>query len=507
MKKITFVLAFLLGTSSLASCNLDSYTVTWKNFDGTILEVDKNVPRGAIPSYDRELPTRDEEESLFYSFKGWDKNIAKGIVEDTVFTAQYRTLHKFSITVNDDATSDLSFTTIDDQPLNTVKAYENRDFTFKVKSTNESCYVPSLLNIVVNNMGPLIVGTAYTMEFSTDNADYSEAKVTIKAASVVGDIIISGSGVESDKRNYSIYGHYGLRFIEDGSVDKDDDLIITFEPESSYKLPKAEDVFVYYDKEKGWVNPYKNSGFAEYNESNGNLTIHSSFARTNIAIIARAHEYNLLGKSSWNYINAISVRGIAPYVFALGEKKTISLYGSEKQQDIRIIDFNRDDLAAGGKAGITFDFVNTISDYITPWNNKTLSSTAEDFINTSNLNECLQRNGDVYEKMPDLMMKVVKDVTKQVDVKNNGQWTQKSYETKLFPLSQEEIDEKSSTKYQFFTKKSDRVKGLSNYWLRSPSKKEDTDAIYVSGGISILGGDFKTTLASYKYAVAPAFCV
>lgn len=506
MKKITFVLAFLLGTSSLASCNLDSYTVTWKNFDGTILEVDKNVPRGAIPSYDRELPTRDEGESLFYSFKGWDKNIAKGIVEDTVFTAQYRTLHKFSITVNVDATSDLSFTTTDDQPLNTVKAYENRDFTFKVKSTTEGYRVPSLLNIVVNNMEPLIVKTAYTMDF---NDDFSEANVTIKAASVVGDIVLSGVGVElnSNKCNYTTYAHYGLKPIQDGSIDKSQNLTITFQKESaSYNLPKTNDIFVYYDKLGDWVNP-GSSSFSTYNESTGILTIKSSYVRTNVAIIARAHEYNLLGKSSWNYINVISARGIAPYVFALGEKMTISLYGSEKQQDIRIIDFNRDDLAAGGKAGITFDFVNTISDYITPWNNKTLSSTAEDFINTSNLNECLQRNGDVYEKMPDLMMKVVKDVTKQVDVKNNGQWTQKSYETKLFPLSQEEIDEKSSTKYQFFTKKSDRVKGLSNYWLRSPSKKEDTDAIYVSGGISILGGDFGTTLASYKNAVAPAFCV
>ncbi len=46
MKKILFVFPFIIFGSSLSSCNKTTYTVTWKNWDGTILEVDKNVQAG-----------------------------------------------------------------------------------------------------------------------------------------------------------------------------------------------------------------------------------------------------------------------------------------------------------------------------------------------------------------------------------------------------------------------------------------------------------------------------
>ena len=48
-----------------------TYTVTWKNWDGTELEKDENVAAGATPSYDGETPTKPEDANNTYTFAGW----------------------------------------------------------------------------------------------------------------------------------------------------------------------------------------------------------------------------------------------------------------------------------------------------------------------------------------------------------------------------------------------------------------------------------------------------
>ena len=36
----------------------NSYTITWKNWDGSVLETDTNVKEGTTPTYDGVTPTR-----------------------------------------------------------------------------------------------------------------------------------------------------------------------------------------------------------------------------------------------------------------------------------------------------------------------------------------------------------------------------------------------------------------------------------------------------------------
>lgn len=68
------------------------YTITWKNDDGTVLEVDHDVKPTDIPSYDGATPTKASEGLTYYTFNGWDKELAP-VNEDTTFFATYTTAH------------------------------------------------------------------------------------------------------------------------------------------------------------------------------------------------------------------------------------------------------------------------------------------------------------------------------------------------------------------------------------------------------------------------------
>lgn len=62
---------------------VNTYTVTWKNADGTVLETDNNVPYGTVPTYDGATPTQDGVEST-----GWTPEVAS-VTGNAVYTATY----------------------------------------------------------------------------------------------------------------------------------------------------------------------------------------------------------------------------------------------------------------------------------------------------------------------------------------------------------------------------------------------------------------------------------
>ena len=65
-----------------------TYTILWKNYDGTVLETDNNVQYGATPSYNGTTPTRASTAEYSYSFSGWDPS-PTSVVGDAIYTAQY----------------------------------------------------------------------------------------------------------------------------------------------------------------------------------------------------------------------------------------------------------------------------------------------------------------------------------------------------------------------------------------------------------------------------------
>ena len=71
------------------------YTITWVNDDGTVLEVDENVPYGTIPSYNSATPTKDSERGVDFVFSKWSPSVGY-VQSDKTYTAQYTKKGYFS---------------------------------------------------------------------------------------------------------------------------------------------------------------------------------------------------------------------------------------------------------------------------------------------------------------------------------------------------------------------------------------------------------------------------
>ena len=69
-----------------------TYTITWQNWDGTVLETD-NVNQGDTPQYYGDTPTRPEDDSNTYAFAGWDQEIVPA-ADNAVYTAVYNATPK-----------------------------------------------------------------------------------------------------------------------------------------------------------------------------------------------------------------------------------------------------------------------------------------------------------------------------------------------------------------------------------------------------------------------------
>ena len=79
---------------------INTYTVTWKNWDGSTLETDTLVPYGTTPEYNGETPTREETASHSYTFIGWDQEISPvtgDITYTAIFDSEIKASYDFTI--------------------------------------------------------------------------------------------------------------------------------------------------------------------------------------------------------------------------------------------------------------------------------------------------------------------------------------------------------------------------------------------------------------------------
>jgi hypothetical protein len=62
----------------------ETFTITWLDRDGTVLEVDEKVLKGVMPTFDGQIPPHDGLE-----FKGWDPEVVP-VEGDATYTAKYK---------------------------------------------------------------------------------------------------------------------------------------------------------------------------------------------------------------------------------------------------------------------------------------------------------------------------------------------------------------------------------------------------------------------------------
>ena len=84
--------------NSHSSDSTNTYTITWKNYDGTVLETDTSVAYGTTPSYDATTPTKESTNQYSYAFTGWTPEISS-VTGDATYTAQFsETTNTYTIT-------------------------------------------------------------------------------------------------------------------------------------------------------------------------------------------------------------------------------------------------------------------------------------------------------------------------------------------------------------------------------------------------------------------------
>ena len=80
---------------------MDTYTITWKDWNGTILKTAK-VEYNNVPAVPDERPSREPDAGYRYTFKGWSPEIVAA-TEDAVYTAEYEATARVFYTVTFDA--------------------------------------------------------------------------------------------------------------------------------------------------------------------------------------------------------------------------------------------------------------------------------------------------------------------------------------------------------------------------------------------------------------------
>ena len=76
------------STSTTPAPVVKKYTVTWNNWDGSLLEKDENVPENSMPEYNGATPTRPDDSTYTYTFIGWDPAVSK-VTGNQFYTATY----------------------------------------------------------------------------------------------------------------------------------------------------------------------------------------------------------------------------------------------------------------------------------------------------------------------------------------------------------------------------------------------------------------------------------
>lgn len=214
-----------------------------------------------------------------------------------------------------------------------------------------------------------------------------------------------------------------------------------------------------------------------------------------------------LANNTWAQIAAASEAGVAASTWSVGDTKNITVGG--ETLTVEIVGFNHDDLASGGKAGITFGLKNLMANT----RQMNSSNTNAGGFTGSDMYDWLQ--GTLLNSLPSDLRAVLKSVNKKTSAGSQSS-TINTNAMKIFLFSEIEIfgsvtysKSGEGSQYSRFATASSRIKYLSNgsgsanyWWERSPYGSDSDSFCLVNGGGSANGN-----YASYSRGVCFGFCV
>ena len=219
-------------------------------------------------------------------------------------------------------------------------------------------------------------------------------------------------------------------------------------------------------------------------------------------------------KASWGQIAALSEGGSASKYFSVGDEKTIELTTGE-EITLVILGFNHDDLASGGKAGITIGMKSLLA---TRYRMNSSNTNAGGWNNSEMRTTTMQT---LLAQLPSDLRNSIKQVNKKATA-GGASTTITTSSDKLFLFSEVEIDGTTTAgyadegeQYEYWktikdgTIAADRIKYLSNgggsagnWWLRSPH----VSSSYYFRCVTSTGGVYYGN-AGNSYGVSFGFCV
>jgi len=143
-----------------------TYTVTWKNADGTILEKDEKVKKGSTPSFDGATPTQAATAQYSYTFDGWEPALA-AVNADVTYTAKFSSeTRKYTVTWKNDNGDVLE--TDENVPYGSTPEYNGSTPT--KESTNTQNFAWSTWD---NAVAPVTGDVTYTATFNSSVRKYT----------------------------------------------------------------------------------------------------------------------------------------------------------------------------------------------------------------------------------------------------------------------------------------------------------------------------------------------
>lgn len=216
---------------------------------------------------------------------------------------------------------------------------------------------------------------------------------------------------------------------------------------------------------------------------------------------------SVLSKNTWAQIAKASAAGKASQLWSVGDTKDITV-GSETLTLV-IMGFNHDDLASGGKAGITFGLKNLMA----TTRRMNASNTNSGGFTGSEMYSWLQNT--LLPTLPTDLQAVLKNVNKKTSAGSQSS-TINTNSMKLFLFSEIEIFGATTyskagegSQYSYFATAANRIKYLANgtgsadwWWERSPYGGDSNYFCLVYGN-----GDAYNNYATSTYGVCFGFCV